>query len=273
MFSPDLAVPGNRLFYERLGFLYVETADWREAFRELQARNDKEAGSIDMVVVETHGTNGTGLKLQEGKKPFDPRSYVAMGALQEALANAGVRIGVITACNSGRLFRPEIYNILLPNPEEPLFLPATLGIVHASTGFDATTSNVTLLRPLRSNLESLVEGDIRELSPPVVALFGDPPTLGDSRFVMSTLLIQILLQDPRLRLVASGYEVKASRDNLPIAEREAFFNHFLEFLDKVGTEELSEELKAGMSIENGEDCVTESSMEIQLHQPESVDPG
>jgi len=237
IFSPDLAVPGNRLVYERLGFLYIETADWLEVLDQLSTSSARNPDSINMVIVESHGTNGTGLKLQWGKKPEHARSYIAVGALQEHLGAAGIRTGVITACNSGRLFRPKIYNVLSPDPDEPLFLPATLGILQASSEFDSARSEVIMLRPVASNLESLIEGQVSELNGAVAALF---PTVegADDRFVVSALLIEILLDDPRLQLTGAGYEEKLSKADLTLRAREALFERLLSYIDSMGLQEI-----------------------------------
>src|SRR5262245_53730215 len=39
VFSPDFASSGNRQFYEGLGFLYLESADWRFVLREIKRVN------------------------------------------------------------------------------------------------------------------------------------------------------------------------------------------------------------------------------------------
>src|SRR5437867_4003124 len=39
VFSPDFSVPTNRLFYERLGFLYLEDASWERVLSRVEAFN------------------------------------------------------------------------------------------------------------------------------------------------------------------------------------------------------------------------------------------
>lgn len=231
IFSPDLVVDGNREFYERLGFLYFDSPDWDSVLDAIR----RSPRPIDTVILETHGTNGTGLKLQEGKKPSDARSYISVGALQERLASAGVPYAVISACNAGRLFRPEIYTKLDPDPAEPLFLPATLGIVHASGEFDASKSGVRVYRRKQSNLETLMEGRYAELSEQVRS------TLDASegeKFVVSSMLVQLLLNDPDLELVAEGFATSVSRADLSLAEREALFQEFVSYVNGVREREL-----------------------------------
>jgi hypothetical protein len=230
VFSPDLSVPGNRDFYERLGFLYFDSPDWSTVLDTI----GRSPRPIELVILETHGTNGSGLKLQEGKKSNAARSYVSIGGLQERLERAGVSVAVVSACNAGRLFRPEIYSVLRPDPREPLFLPATLGIVHASHDFEPGSSSVQLMRRKQSNLETLMEGRLRELSPEARVAFRTDE--GD-QFVVSSMLIQILLRDPSLELIGDGWEEKISRADISPAEREALFQRFLRYLDEVAARE------------------------------------
>ena len=61
--------------------------------------------SIETLLIESHGTNGDALKLQLGKDPAAPRSYIAPAALQEQLHGTGVRVCLLAACNAGQLFR------------------------------------------------------------------------------------------------------------------------------------------------------------------------
>src|SRR5688572_20127880 len=130
VFSPDLSVTGNCRFYRALGFACFESADWLKVLSEIHAHNMAEpARRIRTLILETHGTNGHGLKLQKGKKETDDRSYISVAALQEWVEPVGVRHIIISACNSGRLLRPEIYLKLNRDPGDPLFLPATLGII------------------------------------------------------------------------------------------------------------------------------------------------
>jgi hypothetical protein len=235
VFSPDLVVPGNRQFYERLGFLYLDSADWNLVIDSIERRT-REGEAIDLVIVESHGTNGNGLKLQEGKKAEDGRSYIAAGALQEKLDRIGVPYALISACNAGRLFRPEIYSVLVPNLDEPLFLPATLGIVHASAGFEPAQTKTTLLRRKQSNLETLIEGSIAEFDPAARALLRRGPREGDG-FVVSSMLIQLLLGDPELELTAEGYETTVSRADYSKEEREQMFARFLHYVNEVAARE------------------------------------
>jgi hypothetical protein len=99
---------------------------------------------------------------------YDPdagRSYISAGALQQRLEPEGIYYVVISACNSGRLLRPAIYNQLDPNNGDKLFLPATKGIVNASPDFVASRSAVMIITPESSHIETTLVGKIAELSP------------------------------------------------------------------------------------------------------------
>ena len=136
IFSPDIAPAGNREFYQALGFLYIEEASWLRALNRIIARNYWHPDDpVRTIFLETHGTNGDGLKLQSGTLRTDGRSYISIAALQEKLEGMGVRLCVIAACNSGRLFRPGTYKTIKPQPRDSLFLPATFGIINATSKF------------------------------------------------------------------------------------------------------------------------------------------
>lgn len=242
VFSPDLAVPGNREFYESLGFLYLESADWNDVLS--QVREVSEARPVHTVVVESHGANGNGLKLQASPDPAASRSYASVGGLQHALAATTIRSILLSACNAGRLFRPGIYNRLDRFVGDPLFLPATLGIVDAPGGFRATEAHPRVFRRKQSNLETLVEGDWTEL--PRESIF---PTLskGERKFVVSTMLIQFLSGDERLQLVDSGFATAKSRDDLSRKESEALFLSFLASLE-TGAEKWRNEQEAANEL-------------------------
>lgn len=238
VFSPDLAVPGNREFYERLGFVYVETPSWNEALGEL--KHAAAAAPVRLALIETHGTNGHGLKVQLGSEPGAARSYISLGGLQERLEESQIATAVISACNSGRLFRPGIYEELTPVDNEPLFLPATLGIVDASRSFDREQSPVRMLRREESNLETLMEAEVRELGPATRALVNgnSKQALRDgSRFIVSTMLLQMLLGDAALQLTSKGYVDQLSRKDFTPAEREALFRRFVASMESVALRE------------------------------------
>jgi hypothetical protein len=147
VFSPDFAASGNRRFYEGLGFVYLESADWRWVLKEIRRVNRSRTwDSIREIFFETHGSNGHGLKLQRSQLRLAPRSYISLGALQEHLAGAGVERAILGACNTGRLYRPEIYRKLNMSVKDPTVLPATLGLFAGQTA--------ALSRPARGNTGS-----------------------------------------------------------------------------------------------------------------------
>ena len=240
IFSPDFAEPGNRGLYERLGFLYIEDANWQNALNQIIARNHwHPEDRIETIILETHGTNGNGLKLQAGQSPRANRSYISIAALQEKLEGIGVRLCVIGACNSGRLFRPEIYRTLNPQPHDRLFLPATLGIINASKDYDPARSKVIVVRRAESEIETTSDGYTSELSPVTRIVLGLDQRNGPVRvarplhFVVSNLLIQMLIHDPRLQLAASGFANEKSKNDLSEDESDALFQRFLAYLDGI----------------------------------------
>lgn len=236
IFSPDFAQPGNREFYERLGFLYIQDASWNNALNLIIIRNHwHPEDRIETIILETHGTNGNGLKLQAGPFLRSPRSYISIGGLQEKLDGLGVRLCVIGACNSGRLFRPEIYSTLDPHPGDRLFLPATLGIINASPRYDPSRSKMLVVRRAESEIETTSDGDTSELSPVARTMLG----LGGvtRSFAVSNLLVQLLTHDPRLQLTSDGYENEKSRNDLTEDESDELFQRFVAFLNDVADRE------------------------------------
>jgi hypothetical protein len=243
IFSPDFAQPGNREFYEKLGFLYIQDASWLKALNQIVARNYwHPEDRIDTIIIETHGTNGNGLKLQTGPTLRAARSYISVGALQEKLEGLGVHLCVIGACNSGRLFRPEIYKTLDPHPGDPLFLPATLGIINASREFDPGKSKMVVVRRAESEIETTSDGDTSELSPIARSVLGLRPRApsGVARsvhFAVSNLLIQLLTHDPRLELTSNGFANEKSRNDLTEDESDELFQRLVAYIDDVATRE------------------------------------
>ncbi len=101
VFSPDLSVPGNCRFYESLGFACFDDADWSRVLDSLERYNAVHAGRpIRTLLLETHGTNGNGLKLQRSYDAAAERSYIAVGALQERVEPMGIRHVVISGRSS-----------------------------------------------------------------------------------------------------------------------------------------------------------------------------
>ena len=230
VFSPDFAASGNRQFYEGLGFLYLESADWQWVLKEImRANRSRTEGSVREIFFETHGSNGNGLKLQRSQQPKAPRSYISLGALQESLAAAGVERAILGACNTGRLYRPEIYKRLNMSVKDPTVLPATLGVINASPGFDPSKSHVELVRRTESRLEQTSEGQYRELTETVRRALGLPAST--KPFTVSNMFIQTILRDDRLRVTSAGYVRKLSKEVESEPDNEAIFQGFLKFLD------------------------------------------
>jgi hypothetical protein len=253
IFSPDLSAPANRRIYERLGFAYFEGADWRDVLAEVRAYNLAHPGRrIETLILEAHGTNGHGLKLQEGGSRRAARSYISVGGLQQQLAGAGLSLCVIAACNSGRLFRPEIYYTLNTRTGDPLFLPATRGVLNASPGFRATERDVPVLYPASSRLEAANEAHVREFAPLTVAVLGagsaGAAIRGDARFVVSDTLLAMLLDDPGLSLTAEGYVTERSAAKPSAAESESLVRRFITFVNEVAAREYGETSRAGANV-------------------------
>lgn len=243
VFSPDLSVRGNCRFYQTLGFAcFDELADWSlviDGIHDFNEANPDKA--VRTLILETHGTNGNGLKLQESYDPGADRSYISVGALQERLEPEGVRYIVISACNSGRLLRPSIYNQLDPNNGDKLFLPPTRGIIDASDGFDPMMSRVTIITPASSHIEMTVIGSVKELAPSTrKLLFRAAQAQGiarPSQFAVSDLLMEMVTHNPELSLRIGGGADPFSRQRDSEDISEALYNIFLRHLDALAKRE------------------------------------
>jgi hypothetical protein len=235
IFSPDLSVDGNCRFYEALGFACFEDTDWTRVLDRIHERNLDPARAIRTLILETHGTNGNGLKLQQSYAPRAERSYISVGALQERVEPDGIEYVIISACNSGRLMRPSIYNQLDRYNGDRLFLPPTCGILDASPAFDPQRSRVIVVSPATSRVETTVAGSIRELSPAarraVAAAAKARGFDAPSRFAASDILCQILLRDPHLELVAGAWVEELSREHRDDAESDRLFDRFVQLIN------------------------------------------
>ncbi|MGE0127367.1 MAG: hypothetical protein AB7U82_04595 [Blastocatellales bacterium] len=235
VFSPDFAAPGNREFYEGLGFVYWESADWRQVLREIKQFNlSHPEDKIRQVYFEAHGSNGNGLKLQRSKLRSAPRSYISLGALQEHLGEAGVERAILTACNTGRLYRPEIYKKLNMKVKDPNVLPATLGVINASKDFDPSANSVELVRRTDSRIEQTSEGTYSELPASVIRALG--LSASTKHFSVSNMFIQMIIKDADLQLTSTGYVLKVSDRTESDTVNEAIFQSFLKFLDGVASD-------------------------------------
>ena len=241
VFSPDLSEPGNREFYGALGFAYFEDPDWHAVLNQLRAYNQSHPESpVEMLLVQSHGTNGDALKLQDGSQADAPRSYISPGALLEKLAGTRVRVCVLAACNAGRLFRPENYQSVHPEEGNRLFEPATLGIINASPGFDPSQSRIKITRRAESHLEVINECQVSEFSSVArAALLGSSGAVlkASTRIAVPEMLIQLLLADERLHLVSEGFEVERSRAATNDDYRERLISRFLRFVNTVAAKE------------------------------------
>jgi len=230
VFSPDFAASGNRRFYEGLGFMYWESADWRKTLKEIKQFNRAHPeDSIREIFFEAHGSNGHGLKLQQSQLRSAPRSYISLGALQEHLADAGVERAILTACNTGRLYRPEIYRKLNLSVKDPTVLPATLGVINTSAGFDPSACPVELIRRTDSRIEQTSEGQYDELPESVRRALELPPST--EPFTVSNMFMQMIVKDERLQLTSTGYVRKVSGRTESEPVNESIFQNFLKFLD------------------------------------------
>ena len=242
VFSPDLSVADNCRFYESLGFACFQDADWERILDAVHRHNVLyPERRIFTLILETHGTNGNGLKLQTSYDPDASRSYISAGALQQRLEPEGIYYVIISACNSGRLLRPAIYNQLDPNNGDKLFLPATKGIVNASPDFVASRSAVMLITPESSHIETTLVGKIAELSPSARRAITDsakslsivPPT----EFAVSDMMTAMLTRDSQLQLSSGSYVDELSRAAAPVDRSEQLFTKFVRYVNAVGAKQ------------------------------------
>lgn len=236
VFTPDLSVKDNCSFYRTLGFACFEGSDWMRIIANIHAHNVAEVESpVHTLLLETHGTNGNGLKLQDGKEPDAARSYISVAALEEKLAPAGIRNIVISACNSGRLLRPEIYRKLDRNNGDKLFLPATKGIIDATAAFDPDESDVTVMTPAASQIETTLVGSLRELSPTTRRALEDAARARDlelpRQFAISEMLIRMLTRDPALELRTGAHVETLSSVQSSPEMSERIFRNFVAHLE------------------------------------------
>ncbi|MEK6371281.1 MAG: hypothetical protein AABO58_01165 [Acidobacteriota bacterium] len=242
VFSPDLSVKDNCHFYEALGFACFQDADWTNILAGVHTFNllnpDRRIGTL---ILETHGTNGNGLKVQAGYEPDSPRSYISVGALQERLEADGVFHVVISACNSGRLLRPAIYNRLDPYCGDKLFLPPTNGIVNAADDFDPRLSAVMLIRPQSSHIETTLVGTVAELRPSTRRALAAAAKLRGvalpKEFAVSDMLVQMLTRDPYLQLVTGAHTDDLSAEIRSQQTSEQLFTKFVTHLNRVALRE------------------------------------
>lgn len=236
VFSPDLSVPGNCRFYQALGFACFDSADWLEILSGIHAHNVNDSSRrIKTLILETHGTNGNGLKVQTGKDAQDERSYISVGALQEWLEPVGVQHIIISACNSGRLLRPEIYLKLDRNNGDKLFLPATRGIIDASDLFDPKRNDIAVITPGASQIETTVVGKVSELAPAArKALEAAAKERGvtlPGQFAVSEMFIKMLTRDASLELRTGAWVEELSKVQTSPAGSEKIFEGFLAHLN------------------------------------------
>jgi hypothetical protein len=238
VFSPDLSVADNCRFYQALGFACFQSPKWEDVLEQIHTHNVLyPERRISTLVLETHGTNGNGLKLQDSYDPAAARSYISVGALQERLEPDGIYYVIISACNSGRLLRPDIYNALDPNNGDKLFLPATYGILNASPGFDATHSPVLILTPSSSHIETTLVGTMKELPAAtrraILASAKEQYLAAPAEFAVSDMMVQMITRDPKLQLAVNRYVDQLSRDIQPQDRSEQNFKRFVTYLNRV----------------------------------------
>jgi len=256
VFSPDLSVPQNCRFYEALGFACFQDADWGHVLQGIHRFNtDHPDRRIYTLVLETHGTNGNGLKLQNSYSPTTERSYISVGALQQYLEPEGVYYVIISACNSQRLLRPYIYKELDPYNGDKLFLPATCGIYNASEDFEPSRSAVTVITPQSSHIETTLVGSIRELRSAT-----RKAVLGAARarhlklarhFAISDVMMQLLTRDPRLQLTSDRWVEQLSGEVQPVDRSEELYRHFMTYLNAVTIREAGAARGATLSAKAG----------------------
>jgi hypothetical protein len=247
VFSPDLSVKGNCHFYTALGFACFDDSDWTRVLDGVHDYNARfPSRAIRTLVLETHGTNGNGLKLQRSDDPAAERSYISVGALQERVEREGVRSIILSACNSGRLLRPSIYANLDPAPGDKLFLPATCGIIGASPHWSAGQSKVTIITPAQSHIEMTVVGSVKELAPSTRKMIDrSAAAAGVPRprtFAVSDLMMQMLTRRLDLQLRVGTEVEDLSRQKTTEDQSEKLFKALLRHLNS-----LARPAKAGVN--------------------------
>jgi hypothetical protein len=230
VFSPDLAPPTTCSFYSRLGFLCIRDASWRSASSKIEAfnRNSRKGHFVRTVIIESHGANGNALKLQDGRRETDKRSYASVAALDEQLYASGIRTCIINACNAGRLFRPEVYRALDRWAFDRLLLPATSGGLTPSAAYNRTNPRVAFLIPRLNQLQSLTVADVREFDARTRKRLG----VEEGSYVISDTLIQILLRKrPAAVVPPKGTDV-LMRTTLTAQRGEQLFREFRTWLNQ-----------------------------------------
>jgi hypothetical protein len=242
VFSPDLSVVNNCNFYKTLGFACFQDADWSRVLGGIRRYNAANPDRrLHTLVLETHGTNGNGLKLQRSSSPQAERSYISIGALQERLETQGIYKVVVSACNAGRLLRPHIYKELDPYNGDKLFLPATCGIFNASRDFDPQRSPVLIIRSELSHIETTLVGQFNELGASarksILASAKAQKVKAPKEFAISEMLVQMLTRDPSLQLVTNSAVDDLSRVMTPNSQSEELFRRFVTYLNAVAAQE------------------------------------
>jgi len=242
VFSPDLSVPGNCRFYQSLGFACFQDPDWTRVLDDIRTHNIfHPENRIRTLVLETHGTNGNGLKLQRSYDPKADRSYISVGALQEHLEPDGIRYIIISACNSRRLLRPNIYRTLDPNPGDKLFLPPTCGIVNADADYDMTRSKIVVATPSASHIETTLVGNIRELAPVTRRVVAYAAKLNGvklpTQFAISDIMMEMLVHDARLELQTGEAIDDLSKEIRPQDEDEKLYKSFVAYVNSLGAKD------------------------------------
>lgn len=234
VFSPDLSLGNNCAFYQRLGFVCYATPSWEVVVEDIRRRNASAAPeeAISVVFFEAHGTMGNGLKLQTSSARNAPRSYASVGALQERLGAAGVRYGILAACNSRRLLRPAIYDTL---DRERLHLPATLGIMNAA-GHATADNGFRFLTRADSHIEGISEGRTNELSPATLRALGLAGEAATT-FVVSDMFVQFVTDHPLLDLREATPIDRLKLVRPQDAYAEDLFARFVAHLDRLAKAE------------------------------------
>ena len=121
-----------------------------------------------------------------------------------------------------------------------MFEPATLGIINASEDFDASESSIAVARRAESHIEVINECRISEFAPGTRAALvqGSNGRLkATTRIAVPEMLIQLLVDDERLKLVSEGYEVVRSGAETNDSYREHLIAEFLQFVNGVADKE------------------------------------